>query len=373
MSNRVRLLIVFILPLFSALKGFGNYIPTNTSLKGFGDYESLAAEEIQEEIVPIDPNLPNLDDDAQDFVLETKQLCFEEFPNAFNPSIIRWQNRLILVFRTYHPKTKATDQIAICHLNDEFDPIDKPQLIKFKSADPYCLFKRQDPRLIAVGERLYLAYNNVINDEVRRMVIAELLTDGQNYYVDHSECFVRFDGANPARSEKNWVPFEYMGELHLAYSLVPHRILQPIFGTNSCASVANSLSGIKWNWGVLRGGTTALREGNEYLSFFHSCKSMSTQHSKGKCIPHYFMGAYTFSAEPPFAITRISPRPIIGKNFYTGKAHKTWKPVCVVFPGGFISEEMHIWVLYGRQDHEIWVAKLDKEALFNSLVPVSAK
>ena len=343
----------------------------NDSLKGFDDYVPMDI--VEEEVIPLDPNLPNLDDGAQDFVLETKQIRFKEFPQAFNPSIIRWKGRLLLVFRTYHPKTRATDEIGICHLDENFDPVDAPQLIKFKSSDPYCLFKRQDPRLIAVGERLYIVYNNVINDEVRRMVVAELLHDGKNYSVDSSECFLHFDGEVPSRSEKNWAPFEYEGQLYLIYSLFPHRILRPLFETSRCESIATSFSSIKWNWGVLRGGTPAMKEGDEYISFFHSCKSMTTQHSKGKSIPHYFMGAYTFSPKPPFAITRISARPIFAKNFYNGKAYKTWKPVCVVFPAGFISDEKYFWVLYGRQDHEIWVAKLDKEGLYKSLVSVEEK
>ena len=97
---------------------------------------------------------------------------------------------------------------------------------------------------------------------------------------------------------------------------------------------------------------------------------MATLHSKGKIIPHYFMGAYTFSANPPFKITRISREPIIGKNFYHGTSYKTWKPLHVVFPGGFVESDGYIWILYGRQDHEIWVAKLDKQKLFDGLIPV---
>jgi len=362
MAIRVFFISIF---LFFALHGFGE--------KGFDDYAPPLTEIVQEEIVDLDPNLPNLDDGAQDFVLETKQISFKEFPQAFNPSVIRWKGELLLVFRTYQPKTRATHEIAICRLDENFDPIDTPQLIKFKSSDPYCLLKRQDPRLIALGDRLYIVYNNVINDEIRRMIVAELHEDSHGYYVNSSECFLHFEGEIPARSEKNWTPFEYMGQLYLTYSMIPHRIMEPLFETSTCRVATSSLSSIKWNWGVLRGGTPAVREGDEYIAFFHSCKSMATQHSNGKSIPHYFMGAYTFSAHPPFAITRISSKPIFAKNFYNGKAYKTWKPVCVVFPGGFISDERYFWVFYGRQDHEIWVAKLDKEALYKSLVPVEQK
>jgi hypothetical protein len=59
-----------------------------------------------------------------------------------------------------------------------------------------------------------------------------------------------------------------------------------------------SLSGIKnfcWNYGELRGGTEAKLVGDEYLAFFHS---QGTVHSRFSMT--YWMGAYTFSREPPF-------------------------------------------------------------------------
>jgi len=101
---------------------------------------------------------------------------------------------------------------------------------------------------------------------------------------------------------------------------------------------------------------------------------MASTHSEGKTIYHYFMGAYTFSNDPPFEITAISPKPIIGKHFYTGIAYKPyWKPIRCVFPCGYISDEEFIWIAYGREDHECWVAKLDKKRLLDSLVPVAVK
>ena len=98
---------------------------------------------------------------------------------------------------------------------------------------------------------------------------------------------------------------------------------------------------------------------------------MSTVHSEELDMPHYFMGAYTFSQHPPFEITKISPEPIVCHGFYDGLKYKPyWKPVRVVFPCGYIMNEHYIYVSYGRQDHEIWVIKLDKHKLKNSLIPV---
>ncbi|MBM3184653.1 MAG: hypothetical protein FJZ64_05045, partial [Chlamydiae bacterium] len=308
-----------------------------------------------------------------DFVLETKWIRIPGYPDAFNPSILRWQGKLLMCFRTYHPETRSTHHIALVHLNEEFEPIDSPRFLQFRSEDIFCLQKRQDPRLVTVENRLFLIYNNSIHDEVRRMLIAEVRQEEDRFIVDSSECLLHFEGEQEIRSEKNWVPFDYEGNLHLAYSILPHKILSPIPGMNACATIASTLASIKWNYGVLRGGTPALLLGEEYLAFFHSCKSMKTQHSQGKTIPHYFIGAYTFSAKPPFAIQKISKEPIVGPLFYHGPAYKTWKPLRVVFPGGYVANENFIWILYGRQDHEIWVVKLDKKGLMESLVKVTQR
>jgi predicted GH43/DUF377 family glycosyl hydrolase len=90
---------------------------------------------------------------------------------------------------------------------------------------------------------------------------------------------------------------------------------------------------------------------------------------------HYVMGAYTFSPQYPFSIKQMSPEPIIGKDFYQGPHHptyKNWSSMRGVFPGGFVMDEQAIWVVYGKQDHELWVTKLDRARLLESLIPVSS-
>lgn len=82
------------------------------------------------------------------------------------------------------------------------------------------------------------------------------------------------------------------------------------------------------------------------------------------------MGAYTFKPHPPFSITAISPWPIVADDFYRPPYYKTWKPLRCVFPAGIVVDEKYVWISYGRQDHEIWIAKLDKQKLMNSLIPV---
>ncbi len=323
------------------------------------------------------PDSPFIDLETvtQDFIVGTKRIKIPNYPDAFNPSLTRWRGSLLLSFRIYDRKAGTTDKLGLVWLDDDFRQLGPAKIVKVLVPDAGFLSKRQDPRLITVGDRLYIVYNNVlkgvVDRELRRMLIAELHYDGNHFYSGTPTYLSHFEGINDKRSEKNWVPFVYDNNLLLGYSLIPHRILRPLLGADRCENYATSRGSIEWKWGTPRGGTPALLDGDHYIAFFHSSDSMATVHSGGKKIPHYFMGAYTFSAQPPFAITAISPEPIVGKNFYHGNSYKTWKPLHVVFPAGFVFDEHYIWLAYGRQDHEIWIAKIDKKTLLKGLIPVS--
>lgn len=314
--------------------------------------------------------LVNLHNKAQDFVLETKKINLQGFEGALNPSIIRWKGSLLLSFRIRDPLTQSTNQFGLIWLDEQFNPKGKAQIFNLTRVDGLPSFV-QDPRLVSIDKELYVVYNNFVPLEVmenRRMFIAKLHFDYHHFYLEPSIPLLNFENNNEKRQEKNWVPFDYHGNMLLSYSLTPHRVLYPLLNAQSCVTIYNTEKQVYWPWGELRGGTPALKEGQEYLAFFHSCKSMATIHSNGENIPHYFMGAYTFQAEPPFALSKISPEPIVGKDFYSGPSYNTWKPLRVVFPGGYIADDQYIWLVYGKQDHEVWVVKFDKKRLLKSLV-----
>lgn len=321
----------------------------------------------------------NLEEQAQDFVLETKKIEIPGYPFAFNASIIRWQNRILLAFRHIpNPAFSFVSRLGLIWLNEDFSPASSPQLLDTQREDPFRSSlippRSDDGRLVQIGESLYLVYSDnkdfKISKKGFRVYIAEVKCQDGTFFLQNIEGIFRFEGESEFRREKNWTPFDYDGEMLLAYSLFPHRILRPLWGEGECESFTSTTSCIDWDWGELRGGTPGIRDGDQYLAFFHSSKPMATEHSQGKIIDHYFMGAYTFSTKPPFEITQISPEPIIGSDFYSGTEYKPfWKSVRVVFPCGFLLENEYVWVSYGKQDHEIWVVKLDKAALLDSLIP----
>jgi predicted GH43/DUF377 family glycosyl hydrolase len=351
----------------------------------------------------------DLENDLNDsFVLETKKVNISGFPYAFNPCIVRWNGQLLMSFRagknaegysevqneeaseeSHVAEIQANFQkseeelitayecvspnrICLVWLDEEFNIKDPPQILDLPNYNP--TYRQQDPRMLVIGSRLFMVYSDVVPNEKmtnrRLMCLTEIHQSEDHFYVKEIECLDGFEWNNERRWEKNWSPFEYDGNLLFIYSIHPHRILRPYSGTGICETISSTYSPIEWTWGELRGGTPALLVDGQYLSFFHSSIPLTSTQSEGKQMVHYFMGAYTFSASPPFALTGISSKPIVGGNFYNGPAHNTWKPLRVVFPCGFIFDDHFIWVAYGRQDHEIWIAKIDKDRLLKSLIPI---
>ncbi len=315
--------------------------------------------------------LGNLHDFIQDFVLQTQQIVIPEFPYAFNPSIIPFNDKILMCFRIIpYPKEPFTAWLGLIELGFDFEPLGPAQIIETRDPRASTPPRGEDARLFYVGENLYIAYSD--NPYLRltaggyRMVVGEIVSQDESFLISNPTRFETFENENPLIREKNWVPFSYQNTLLFAYSISPHLILK------DGNFFANSNPDLDWDWGILRGGTPALSlDSGEYLAFFHSVKRMATEHSHGKVMPHYFMGAYTFSSYPPFQITRISPEPIVGPGFYAPHTYKPyWGNNICIFPGGMIINDDHIFISYGRQDHEIWIAKLDKQKLLDSLIPV---
>ena len=163
-------------------------------------------------------------------------------------------------------------------------------------------------------------------------------------------------------------------QLFFVYSIVPHRIVMAVptrrNGEQQGMTVSlTQVSEYNWGYGELRGGSPAQLVGNKYLAFFHSSGRFQS-----KYIISYYMGAYLFEARPPFRITHISYEPIVAKTFINeslGGWASRWRDY-VIFPMGFVFNDAHIWVSYGRNDREGWIVKLNRTGLIASLQPVNS-
>jgi predicted GH43/DUF377 family glycosyl hydrolase len=232
----------------------------------------------------------------------------------------------------------------------------------------------EDPRIVSIGDETYLIYNDLkSNDKARCMHIANINMN------DFSVKFKTKLDLDMNHFEKNWSPFEYKEEdsapqLMFEYHISPHKIftlpkpqindLHPLLFAGYTSPHA-----LPWNeqkWGPICGGTPAQKIGDEYLGFFHS-HFVDMQKNIW-----YVMGAYTFSATPPFKITSISSDPIMFKDIYHSKHDNgAYLSKRVIFPSGFVIRKENgkevIHLSCGENDSCIKVLTLDKNLLLKSL------
>lgn len=149
---------------------------------------------------------------------------------------------------------------------------------------------------------------------------------------------------NEGRHEKNWLWFEHDGRPHMVYRAVPHEVVEfDSFEEFRAVKTHRTRFAHKaWCHGELRGGTPPVRVGDEYWTFFHS--SLVWRKPKRQ----YFMGAYAFSAKPPFEMTRMTFRPLLA-----GSIADPWAEglPLVVFPCGAVYENGTWLVTYGVNDY----------------------
>lgn len=305
-----------------------------------------------------------------DLVVSNKQIIFPDYPDAFNPSIIAYKDGYLMTFRyTPHQKNEAISYIGICVLDASFEPISAPELLLTRHKNSLSQSQSEDARLFNYRDKIFIIYNdNVdINNPTiynrRDMFMAELLFLNDRFVLS-SPLKLFCQEKRLQLWQKNWVPFEWNRVLYLSYSINPHEVLYTNLISGECYSSFNSSFLSNWPYGSMRGSSAASLVDEEYLAFFHSSKFMASDATYDQPAWHYFMGAYTFSANPPFQLTRVSREPIIAEGFYEPSC--SWKKV--IFPGGYVVKDPYIHVAYGKNDSEIWILTLDKEAFMNSLV-----
>jgi predicted GH43/DUF377 family glycosyl hydrolase len=309
----------------------------------------------------------------QGIVDTTIKIELDEFPRALNPSLYKGKEGTILTFR-HIPNLKKPwiSYVGIVLLDSSFQPITKPQLLDLRHGNTRIPSQTEDARIFSYKEDLYIIYND--NDyltnpslhERREMYIAKIELLENQFIASNPIKLFHPDHYQTRLWEKNWSPFVWNDQFLLSYSLNPHEVVTIDWSSGHCLPLFNTEASIEWPWGEIRGGTPALLVDGEYLAFFHTYKVMVSKASNNKKLYHYFMGAYMFSADPPFNFTRVSTMPINDKTFYV----QSKKPKRVIYPGGFILSGDKIFLAYGKDDCEVWIAVIDKEQLINSLAPI---
>jgi predicted GH43/DUF377 family glycosyl hydrolase len=310
---------------------------------------------------------------AGGIVTATKQIDLAEFPGAHNPSLLKVEKGFLLTFR-YCPdvyRTPFVSYIGLVPLSDDLEPTDKPILLSTRHEESQVPSQSEDARLFAYRGKLFVIYNDIVDRPAERvsdrrdMFMAELVTDDEGYALSRPTKLVYGEKYYLRSVQKNWCPFEWNKKLFITYFIDPHEVIYPNLINGNAYSCYESFGQINWKYGELRGGTPAQLVDGKYLAFFHSAYWTASDSSAGMEMWHYFMGAYLFDAAPPFPITHASPAPIKHESFYTFSPFNKR----VVFPGGFAVVGDSIYLAYGKDDSEVWIATLNKKALMESLIP----
>ncbi len=307
-------------------------------------------------------------------VLAVKSIDIRSVTAPYNPGLIKSASGYDLFFRydVINPRLEYapfSSRIGVVPLNHQFEQGDK----EFKRIDLQTEYA-DDPRVLLIGDQLYLFCNllNESNPKCRFMCAANL--DQSSYAVNYSTIL----DMNLKWVEKNWSPFEYIGEdqkahLLLEYQITPRKVLElPNPQVNEIKNVTlpseSAYFSLPWSekWGEIRGGTPAVRIDDEYLGFFHSFFIDDNK------LVWYVMGAYTFNAHPPFNITGISKYPILFKEIYETPFMNTASVgKRVVFPSGFVIEKQKgrelIHLACGENDCGVKIVTIDKDKLIKNM------
>lgn len=284
----------------------------------------------------------------------------------FNPSIIRWQGKLILATRDSwgHSKVALWElhnaepdwsgawrcvPISSCgSAHPDAPRLEDPRL--FVHTHPqtmkpalHCMFSLPDgypPKRVQVGYARFAADLKSIEETV------VLRSPHGNLY------------------EKNWVPFSDDDGLHWVYSTKPEHL---VLGDTQHWATANPLP---WVGGVVRGGATpvlsvAHNRPDEtrpvYYHFFHG----ALRRVEGTV---YTIGVSVFESRPPYKVLRQTDKPLVWPDL-PAQGEDVVKRF-VVFPGGAVPHTGHWHVAAGIDDCSCRIFRIPFDTVEDALIDV---
>jgi hypothetical protein len=302
--------------------------------------------------------------------------------HIYNPAIVRFRDRLLMIYRvdTGYRKTMQR-RIGLCQLDESLAVIPGsvvPLSETIQGGDP----RHYDPRFLIYQDRLFVHYNNNFMTRPNQIHLVEL--DPNTLMAKGSARLLQMDGPRQ-EIEKNWMLFEHDGDLLAVYQIAPHTILRVDLAGNgpiACTTVHKTewdVSHYASRFGMPRGGAPPVRQGDAFISFFHSCHPISRLRwvlrywpiKRGTALPRYlaaierrlrrpfarvryYGGVYTFEATPPFRPIWLSSKPVLdpgneGPYQYRRRANPSADGI--VYPCGAVPEEDGRWLVsYGVHD-----------------------
>lgn len=296
-----------------------------------------------------------------------------------NPSVISWNGKWLLSWR----KSLYDGELRVSWLSPTSPTSAQPTQPFNITVERFDFNQiQEDPRLLLREDgRIFMQYtckkSLFFNG---KQCFAHLTPNGSNLIIAESTIMSKHGLKSAA--QKNWVAFEYQGEMHFLAFINPMTVIRYNSTNNertATLNVVHNSSEVPLPWSAeyglpIRGGSPAVRISEHlYLAFFHTVARL-TQHD----MKTYFMGAMTFCAQPPFNLHSMSPHPILLEEFYTGPwiilPRKTHPGIdYVMFPIGVTADLVmrEVYVSFGHQDKVGYLARFGLDDLLASLDPVA--
>lgn len=173
--------------------------------------------------------------------------------------------------------------------------------------------------------------------------------------IDNSQNPVILNYKNRTKIEKNWMPFEYKGELYAVYSIKPHKILKINHRTGDCFDFCNTIPSImNFKEDIGNGAPPQLFNvsGKDYfLGMGHIRGEVD-----GEMIRKNFL--YMFESEPPFTVVANSKIFNILNQF-----------VPIEFGSGLLVDENNktVYLSFGKDDCNGVITKITKKEVLELL------
>lgn len=229
----------------------------------------------------------------------------------------------------------------------------------------------QDPRLITLKNKLYMIFNDSVDERnLRQVYIANLDISPRQTKITDITPINYVPGKE--QDQKNWSPFVHNDRLHLIYSIDPYIVLEWHEQKKQVTTVYRSVTKAqsKWKFGIIRGGTPVIyiKEYDAYLTFFHSSQAYKPNEPEwevrqGPPWRIYYVGAMLIDNKPPFAIKAMTTQPLTFDGMYKDKSSNYH----IIFPTGIVENGDDILISAGYQDSQALILKVSKQELHAKL------
>lgn len=221
---------------------------------------------------------------------------------AFNASLLRWYGQWLLAYRD----RQGDSRIWIASLDNQFKVVYANRL---DITHARALTGQEDPRLFIHNNRLHIAFVGVepwtehphqikANVLYARLANRAAVPRWGDYYVE--DCWAPHYEPRSAW-EKNWAFFSHDNRLYCVYSIKPHRVFE--IAGDQIVNEYLTETPHAWTGGHLRGGASPVRVGDVLYHWFHGRVGEGTSTT-------YNTGVYTFEAQPPFRVLRMTRNPV---------------------------------------------------------------